>query len=257
MADSVNLPGAGPVKKKSLYIGLGFLAVAGGIYYVRHKGASSSSSSSTATTSPDAIDPATGYAYGSPEDAAALANQSAYQNPVDYGGGGGPSTSGTTVNPISTNAEWTQAAESYLTQNGLAFKPVSSALGKYISAQALTADEAGIVHQAIAAVGQPPVAGSAGYPPSLKLANAATPKLKLATPTSVRVASINRSKKTAVIQWADVPHATSYTLFRDGLQVQQTGTSQATVSHDGNFTVIAHADGYFNSSPSKAVRVTF
>lgn len=254
MADTVNIPGAGEMKKKTLLIVGGGAAVILAVYYVRHKGASQSSQ---ATTTPDQIDPATGYAYGSPEDAQALADQSAYQNPVGYGGGGGPSTSGTTVNPIATNAEWTQAAESYLTSNGLSFSPVSSALGKYITGQPLTSSEAGIVNQAIAAVGQPPVAGANGYPPSLKMTTAATPKMKLATPSNVRIASINRAKHEAVISWAAVTHATSYTVYRDGIQVHKLTDTKVTVSHEGNFTVMAHADGYYNSSPSKVVRVVF
>jgi hypothetical protein len=251
---TVNLPGAGAVKKKTVVLAGGAVLTLAAIYYVRKKKAANA----TATAVPaDAIDPATGFAYGSSEDAQALAGQSAYVAGTDAGGGGGPVPSGTTVAPIATNADWTRAAETHLTDNGLSFAPVSSALGKYINAQYLDSAEAGIVYQAIAAVGKPPVSGPSGYPPSLKLASSSTPRLKLATPTGLRVAAMHKAKHEAVLDWGDVPHATEYQIYKNGLHSQTVKTSTATVTHSGYFSVSAHADGYFNSSQSKPVSVLF
>lgn len=83
------------------------------------------------------------------------------------GGGGGGSTSGP---PFSTNAAWAQYAQNYLTQTvGLDAGTVSGALGLYTEGQPVTAAQEGVINQAIAFAGQPPVTGTNGYPPSINV----------------------------------------------------------------------------------------
>jgi hypothetical protein len=155
-------------KKTALYIG-GGVVILGGIVWYRHKQTASTTVDSTATTDAE-IDPATGYAYGSPEDAAALAQQATYVTPTDPTGGGSSSipTGGT---GYASNGAWVQGVENYLTSSGLVQDPtaLSSALGKYITGSYVaggSSDES-LINQAIAAQGYPPVSGSSGYPPAI------------------------------------------------------------------------------------------
>lgn len=198
MADTIKLPGMGPTNKKTVYAGLGVLAVAVGIYYYRKRNAAATAS--TTTTDGSNIDPATGYETGSPQDLAALAAQG--QVPPDYSPGtvvngmGGPTPTYTyPAASFATNDQWGQAAESYLVaQVGLDAPTVSAALGAYIAGKALTASQQSVIEQAIAQVGQPPIPGTNGYPPSIRT-QAVTPPVqlknvvdeaKLSAPTNAR-----------------------------------------------------------------------
>jgi hypothetical protein len=178
MADTITLPGVGTQPKKTVYIAVGGVVVLGLIGYYRRKKAAAAAPATTASQ----IDPATGYPYGSAEDAAALSSQAGYQTPV--GGGSGSSldfSSGTALTPggvaLSTtfadNQSWERAAIDYLTNTiGLSAGAVSGALGKYLAGQSVTPSEQDIIHQAIASEGQAPVAGANGYPPSIRQAAA-------------------------------------------------------------------------------------
>lgn len=158
----------GPVSKKTAVIGGVGIAVVGGIVWYRQK---------QTADQPDAyeaeINPATGYPYGSAEDAAALAAQDGYQSPVITGpsGGGNPGGSGSsqTDTVVSTNAEWTQAVLAYVQDNGIMedVAALSSAIGKYITGAYVNDTEVALINQAIAIKGQPPVAAVNGYPPNL------------------------------------------------------------------------------------------
>src|SRR6185437_4977779 len=84
---TVNVPGVGRVKKEYVIVGvLGVLIVGGYTYYKKRQ-----AGTATATATVNATDPATGYPFGSPEDAAALDAQNSYVQPASSGGGGGNS----------------------------------------------------------------------------------------------------------------------------------------------------------------------
>jgi hypothetical protein len=134
----------------------------------------------TGAGSSDQIDPATGFPYGSAEDASALTTMAGYNSPIAglgasdtsylYGGGQYPSGTGG-IGGYTSNAAWSQAAESYLVNTtGADANTVGNALGKYITGGSVTSDQMAIINQAIAFVGYPPVAGPNGFPPSIQTA---------------------------------------------------------------------------------------
>ncbi|GAA0287304.1 hypothetical protein GCM10009527_098290 [Actinomadura nitritigenes] len=224
MADTVNIPGLGPTKKSTAYIlgGAAVLVVIVAWYRSRNAPASSSTSSSStgAGGSGDAIDPATGYVYGSAEDTAALGSQGSYLGAGYYGGNGSNVSTISTTNGYTTNAQWSQAAEDYLVNTvGADANTVGNALGKYITGQALTPDQVGIVNQAIAFTGYPPQNGPTGYPPSYKTSNEPPPAT---TPTGPP-AAVTGLKGTAYrehvdLTWNAVPQVAGYIIYADGIR---------------------------------------
>src|SRR5215469_6758719 len=190
MADTVKVPGVGPVGKKTVVFTAVGVGVIGIIFVIRRRNASSSAPSTGSTaagTSTDpagnvgTIDPATGYVYGSAEDQQALAGSGAgAYNTSGLGSGGlggyyygpGGSTPQTPPGPgnFADNAEWAQYAENYMigTLNADA-ATVGNALGKYITGQPVDSTMQGIIEEAIAIAGMPPTAGPGGYPPSIRL----------------------------------------------------------------------------------------
>lgn len=170
----IKLPGVGPVSKKmALYVGggLGALVI---LMVVRKRKAAAAANAGVPSSD---IDPATGFAYGSAEDQAALASQGGSIAAVPGGTGGGSS------GPVSvpgtgfrTNAEWSQAVISYMASSGAVNDPqlISQALGLYLNGRP-AGDFRQLIEQAIAVEGLPPVAGPAGFPPAINETPAATP----------------------------------------------------------------------------------
>ncbi len=183
MPDTVHVPGMGETKKSTVYIVAGGFVLVAGIAYYRSKKTAAANAASVAQAGATTTDPATGYPYGSAEDAAALAAQAGYNDGTGYGygyGGSYPystSTPGTIQTGFTSNAAWAQAYESYATQNLNAdAATVAAALGKYLTGQSLTNDQLSVVEQAIAFQGIPPQSGANGYPPSYNLIpNGGTP----------------------------------------------------------------------------------
>jgi hypothetical protein len=121
-----------------------------------------------------ANDPATGYPYGSAEDAAALTAQSNYIAPTGSGGygyGGGNTYPVTQPGQFTSNAAWSQAAELFLVGQGGDANAIGNALGKYITGQPVDSTSQSLINQAIAFEGYPPVPGPNGFPPSMNTAN--------------------------------------------------------------------------------------
>lgn len=185
MAD-VKIPAVGRVSKTwVLVVAGGSAAAIGALYLVKHKNAASAAAATPASPSASgadsagvtdgSVDPQTGYAYGSPEDQAAL-------NQLDYGYGGygggyagailpGSSTGAYTATPgaggFTTNGEWSQQAISDLGSQGVSPTDALAALGAYLVGSPLTDGQVALVDQAIALEGYPPVQGPNGYPPNI------------------------------------------------------------------------------------------
>ena len=188
MAETVTIPGGLKVNKK-LAIGVG-VAGAGIAGYVLYRNRQSTKSAAASTPS-TGTDPQTGFAYGSPEDQAALAQLSGqtigqsntgasfvggqvvgydqYGNPI-YGQGQGQ---GTVPGQFVSNAQWTQNVEGIMGSNGA--DAIAAALGKYLLGQPLTPDQVTTVQQAIAVANFPPVSGANGFPPSYQTAQPPSP----------------------------------------------------------------------------------
>jgi hypothetical protein len=194
---TVTIPG-GLKLKKNVAIGIGIVAVGvGGYYYYRQKkaaaaaSAASTSAQSTALDQTGNIDPATGYAYGSPEDQAALNAMQGGGAYGQYGSSGyylgGPPSSNPQPVPqgFTSNAQWAQAAEQYMGSNGA--DAIAAALGKYLLGSPLTTDQVTLVQEAIAAEGTPPVPGTQvpGYPPSYKTDSGPPPQQGMVTVPNV------------------------------------------------------------------------
>ena len=179
MAETVKLPAFGEQKKSTVYIVGGLVVVVVAVGYYRSKKAAASAVPSGQGIDSTSIDPATGFAYGSAEDAAALNSQASYIQPAQYGYGGGTDTStGVITQPTAggfvSNAQWTQAAEAYAETLGSDVTTVASALGHYLAGVPLSPGEVDLVQQAIASQGYPPQAGTNGYPPSYRTATLST-----------------------------------------------------------------------------------
>jgi hypothetical protein len=149
--------------KKSYVYAAGGLIVALGVYgYYRSKQASAS-----ATTTQAEIDPATGFPYGSPEDAAALSAQESFvspNTPIDTSSAGPVSP----VGGFTNNADWARAAQDYIVSSADGDPAtVGAALGAYIAGREVNDAQETIINQGIAFENYPPVAGLNGYPPSI------------------------------------------------------------------------------------------
>lgn len=219
MPDDVKLPGGAHVDKKVAIGAVVVLLAIAGVYYYRQKQAAA-----TATPAPGSanIDPQTGYAYGSPEDQAALAAQSGgtlptydsassvggqvigydqYGNPV-YGQGGGGGSPG--PGSYTSNAQWSQMAEAAMGSTGA--DAIAAALGKYLLGLPLTTDQVTSVQQAIASQGFPPVPGSDGFPPSYKTASTPPPPqggVTVPSVTGVYGGDAHAKLEAAGFKWTD------------------------------------------------------
>lgn len=216
----------GEVSKKTALIAGAGVAVIGFIVYYRHQQSAASDASVAAAGSED-IDPATGYAYGSPEDAAALASQSSYVVPTSSGSS---TSSASEYGTATTNAQWVQEVLSYVESNDIGdASTFSVSLGKYISGQYATDNDVSLINQAIAINNQPPVAGANGYPPSI---NRTPPTSGTGTTTTGAPGAIQGKKTTTSVTtkdakgkpkysdistaWTGADNAVKYEVYLDG-----------------------------------------
>jgi hypothetical protein len=172
---TINTP-VGTVPKKAAVLIGGGVALLIGVMYYRGKKMGGDASAAGASTE---INPATGYIYGSPEDAAAMAAQAGYITGGMAGGGGssgGDSPAGT---GFINNAQWVQSTIAGMTNSGIITDAaaLSVALGKYIAGGPVgdNTTARSLIEQAIAFNGPPPLAGPNGYPPSINTANPVPP----------------------------------------------------------------------------------
>jgi hypothetical protein len=214
----------GPVQKKTALILGGGLAVIVGIVYYRQKQAAAATPTGDGTDNP--INPATGYPYGSPEDAAALAEQASYVSPPTASGGGSSSIPPTGTGYVS-NGAWTQGVIEYMSSTGAVedITALSSALGKYITGAYVAPGSAedSLISQAIAAQGYPPVSGPSGMPPAINRnppQGSTTPPTDadptLPAPSGLKAVRVDQGGVS--IDWNPLPGAIGYKTFINGKQ---------------------------------------
>lgn len=177
----------GGVKKEYVYAGVAVLGVLVVVVYTRSK--KQAAANSALVTDPAgnqcaALSPTSGYCPGTPQDLAYAGTGANLvgQNSASWVGGqivgydqyGNPiysSNSGATPGPgsFTSNAQWAQAAETYLQQAdpNIDSGTIAAALGAYITGAPVTDAQQSIIEQAIAFEGMPPVGGTGGYPPSI------------------------------------------------------------------------------------------
>lgn len=170
MPSTVNLPVFGPTNKGTVAgVAIGGTVLAGYMIYRKRKTAAKQAAAVQAASAQ------AGYGYGG----AQYGYGSVYDNGYyGYGASGGfqagyyaygtPYTAPTQqAVAATTNGQWTQAAISQLTQDGVDAQTAASALGAYIAGAQVTSAQQTIIQEALAIEGYPPQAGANGYPPSI------------------------------------------------------------------------------------------
>lgn len=152
MAPTVKIPGVGTVPRNAAVAGGLVVAGIAGFAWWRH-----------ANTAAAVDEPATDFAEGTTDaygdaGSSAYAADYAYDGPYPSGGGGyypPPNTTVTNPDPV-TNSEWTQRSIEHLQTVGVESNAASLAVSRYLLKECLTATQADIVRQAVAAMGPPP-----------------------------------------------------------------------------------------------------
>lgn len=127
-------------------------------------------------------------------------------------------SSNTETDDIDTNNEWFQEAVDRLSNGGWNAQAVQSALGEFLTGQALDADEVKIVRAAVGAMG--------GYPPNgpqtIKETVGVTDVSKLTAPTGLKVTGTSSS--TVDLSWSAVSGAKQYRIYRSGVAQNVAGS---------------------------------
>lgn len=187
-------------KNKKLLIGVGVVA-AGYVVWKWSQTSGSSDDVTTVTSGTDADLPGTGI-IGS--------NVGGSENVGN--------SSNTGSNEIDSNNEWFTEAVERLSNGGWNAQAVQSALGEFLTGQALDTSEVAIVRAAVGAMG--------GYPPSgpmsIKETAGVTDVSKLPAPTGLKVAG--KTSTTVDLTFNAVPGAKHYRAYRSGTS-QNVGSS--------------------------------
>jgi hypothetical protein len=129
--------------------------------------------------------------------------------------------------PITTNGQWAAAVETSLSVQGYNPLTISAALGKYLTGQTVTQDQADLISVALAFQGDPPVPSPTGFPPGVHVGgsggggNAKNPVTGLHQ-TQVGVTG-------ADIAWSGASGATSYQVTSSKGNVSMTGRTSARI----------------------------
>jgi hypothetical protein len=148
------------------------------------------------SSDPYSMDPSTGQTYG---------NEGATGTSAGI-------TTGTAGPPFSTNAQWSQYVLTYFAGNDN-LPAITDAIGLYLAGQTVTAAQQGLINDATAIAGTPPVNGPNGYPPSIKTAGSTAGGTGPTGGAPVAVVSgghdVSVSNNDAVVAW----NATGATQF--------------------------------------------
>lgn len=229
---SIKTPVGTISKKTALWAGVGTGVLALLVWYRKRQ------NTSAAADTTGEINPATGYVYGSAEDAQALEAQANYHSPSGSAGGGGGSSVST---GFTSNSQWAQAVVQYMTDNSTVVDPsqLQEALGKYLTGAPVTDTQKNLIEQAIAVQGYPPIAGTTGYPPAINqspTSGTTTTTSKPGTVTGLHVT--NASSGEIDLTWNAVQGATRYEIYRIATAGAAKGQgSERVVSYDTNVKI--------------------
>lgn len=129
----------------------------------------------------------------------------------------GSTTDGTSSDTIDTNAEWTQAATEWLTNQGRDPVAVADALGDFLDRKPLDDTEQSIARAAMGAYGQPPEGRPWTVIPQVG-------PTTMTAPTNLRKWDETTSTQIGV-QWDPVPGAAHYRIYRADLGSEPIGDS--------------------------------
>lgn len=223
MADTVKVPGIGPVKKPWLYAGIGITA---GIliwaYYRRSSGGGGSAAPAAAADA-GLTDP---YSQGSDASGYNMiyppGSSSGDYSPYGYDiyGNPLPAPTGLGGGAITTNSDWASAAESTLQDSGVSLSVATTAITRVLGGLSVTSVQRDYFMQAVGTLGQPPQ----GYPTPIHVTDpgtepnppqggtGSTPSgASLPAPGNLHAASVGRT--TVRIEWSPVKGAKGYTVY--------------------------------------------
>lgn len=195
MADTIKLPGVGPVKKPVAIAGIGIL---GGVlvyaYWKRSKTPAAAPAATPTDTTASTTD--TGYV----QDSTAAGYNTVY--PSAYSGGYSQYGYDIYGNPIpaptgagsggvfTTNGDWATAAESALENGNITLSVSTLAISRVLGGLSVTSAQRDLFLQAVGLLGQPPQ----GYPKPIKLTDSGTgppttnpPATNIPTATFVKI----------------------------------------------------------------------
>jgi hypothetical protein len=226
----VKIPGLGNVPKPALIaVGAASVGILAYAYYRHNSVAATATDTSGTDVTDTSIDPATGVPY---------ADEFGYMN-SGYGflGVNDPSTgqiitsgSGTGVVTISTNAQWSQAAQAYLASiGGYDSTTVAAALGAGLLGHYITPDQVSIWNAAIAFEGNPP----GGYPPlNVTPPTGQPPPTGNTLPAPTGFKSTGHTKSSAALAWNAVPGALEY-----HIKITGGGLNHTVITHNQTYNV--------------------
>lgn len=216
MAEEINVPGAGPVKKQ--WVMVGGAVVIGIVGYAYFKRARSGGPATPVAVDPAAVDPAGG------STTPGISNGTA--TPPD------PSNL-----PPADNATWTQRAIEYM--QGIGYDPqlVAGVLGKYLAHVPLVPSEQDIVRTVEGVMSRPPVGTYAIVPvPNPPAGGGSTPPPSGNPPPAAGTASVQAGWH--VDQWVNDMRAAGHTFSLD----------QFLTANPGKYTW-ANNNGYIDKLP--------
>lgn len=204
---TVDVPGAGKIKKRHIMIPAGLAGV-----YVAYRWYQASRSEGEPAPGADGLyssDDLSEYGLSTTGGASSVT-----------GNTGSTVTDGTNPNAIDDNGEWTQRAVELLTSQGFDGQTVSLALGEFLARRSLDKTEASIARAALAQVGQPPVNG-----PYSVIEAATTAPAELKAPTGLKVSEVTAT--TVRLSWDPVTGAGLYRAYRSGASTNVGATDAA------------------------------
>lgn len=216
LSGNVDVPGLGPVKKKTVAIVGGLAAVFVLWRYWQARAAAEE-------PVPGDSD-GDGFADGGtlPSVSGAVSDDNSYGLPTDGAGGTtSPDSYGFTG---TTNSQWTQYAATQLSgSEDWSYTMILSALGKYLNGKPLDPTDMEIVQAAIALAGYPPV----GQHPIIPAAS--SPSVSLPAPGGLRAS--NLSHNYVRLDWNAVSGADKYIVRRNGTVIETSGDTQMGVKN--------------------------
>ena len=181
-----------------------WIAAAGGIwwYLQKRQGGGAITGGTDAAGNAGLINPSTGFAYGSPQDLAAIG-----------AGGSGGTTSGSGGSTVGgtypDNTAWASAAINYLVGLGIDPTAANSAIEQFLSSQQLTTDQQADVNLAIQRLGAPPSPPQPGTAPPPVVHPPSPGTIYATNPPSGLVVS-GKSTTSLALKWNSSTNSTSY-----------------------------------------------
>lgn len=222
---------AGMPRGVVIFGGVGAAGVVGYLIY-RHI---TKPTTTTPSTTPTTGGYGYGYGYGSTYGGYGYGYGSTYGS--GFGGGGywpgggfgyGYGTSGGgNPPPITTNAQWGQAAESAMGSSGN--DAIAAAIAKYLSGQAVTQQQELVIQEAEAVVGPPPQEAASGYPPKIHVSKGGGGGGSGATNPVTGLRVTNAGTTGVDISWNAAQGATSYQVTSTHGNAGMTGPTSARI----------------------------